>query len=297
MIIFISSPFLKLGILEPGPFFGISSELEPELIQNFQACIPVVIHREVVARGGTHSIHNTQHMQTAQTLQLHIEASQVKKMPQRSKRSMIALRNRPSDSKKFQRVEVLSDEIYDMDDDDISGFRTEGDDDSDDEALLIRDEFDDLTGGMGGEIIQGLSDQIKLWRVKGNNCGVRGAGTSERTYYRNQASTSKTDNAAKLCQRIKTFFSTPASSDGGPASSDVLLVESDALKVSEVEEFLEFPVRIVSGANEAPLETSEGAIATATATTAAVESTDADEILDDNDYMGIIDDDFLEDKV
>lgn len=64
-----------------------------------------------------------------------------------------------------------------------------------------------------------------------------------------------------------------------------------------MEEFLEFPVRIVSGANEAPLETSEGAIATATATTAAVESTNADEILDDNDYMGIIDDDLLEDKV
>ena len=154
MIIFISSPFLKLGILEPGPFFGISSELEPELIRNFQACTPVVIHREVVARGGTHSIHNTQHMQTAQTLQLHIEASQVKKMPQRSKRSMIALRNRPSDSKKFQRVEVLSDEIYDMDDDDISGFRTEGDDDSDEEELLVRDEFDDLTGGMGGELFK-----------------------------------------------------------------------------------------------------------------------------------------------
>jgi hypothetical protein len=120
-------------------------------------------------------------------------------MPQKSKMSKAASKKRPANSCSFVSNKLISlgvnnqDEVYDIDDDLINGFKT--DDDGEECEVEVNDPITE-------EGVAELTEKVLRWRDLGNNFGVRGAGTSERTFYRNQSKQKKTTDAGKITKSI-----------------------------------------------------------------------------------------------
>lgn len=133
-------------------------------------------------------------------------------MPQKSRMSMAASKKRSSTSIVFvcskSTKNKLNDEFYDMDDDLISGFKTDEDDDVD---CANEESVDESSDVITEEAVLELTEKVMKWREIGYNCGVRGAGTSGSTYYRNLSKKNKTVKAGKISKFITGWLSTAKS--------------------------------------------------------------------------------------
>jgi hypothetical protein len=120
-------------------------------------------------------------------------------MPQKLKMSKAASKKRPANSGSFVSNKLVNlgvnkqDEIYYIDDDLINGFKA--DDDGDECEVEVDDPITE-------EGVAELTEKVLRWRNLGNNFGVRGAGTSERTFYRNLSKQKKTTDAGKITKSI-----------------------------------------------------------------------------------------------
>ena len=85
--------------------------------------------------------------------------------------SLAASRKRPANSSSFTSNKLINhgenkqDEFFDIDDDLLSGFKT---DDENDE--VIEEEVDDL---ISEEAVTDLTNKVMRWRDPGTNCGIR----------------------------------------------------------------------------------------------------------------------------
>jgi hypothetical protein len=137
-------------------------------------------------------------------------------MPQKSKMSKAALKKRTASSTSFISNKLTNygvskqDEYYDIDDDLLSGFKT--DDECEEEVEVEVDEQ------ITEETVAELTSKVTQWIDPGHNCGVRGAGTSESTFYRNLSKQKKTSEAGKESKSIK-YWLVPTSSSSLPSTS------------------------------------------------------------------------------
>ena len=96
-------------------------------------------------------------------------------------------------------VDDLQDEYFDLDDDRLENFRDAGED-------VEIDYLEDAANEIIPTPSRDFVSKVKSWREDGNNSGVRGAGTSYRTFKRNKRKLKDTQSAAKTCKSITGFL-------------------------------------------------------------------------------------------
>ena len=128
-------------------------------------------------------------------------------MPLLSRRRRAVAAMSRSRSSKFQSkagkvidfVDDLQDEYFDLDDDRLENFRDAGED-------VEIDYLEDAANEIIPTPSRDFVSRVKSWREDGNNSGVRGAGTSYRTFKRNKRKLKDTQSAAKTCKSITGFL-------------------------------------------------------------------------------------------